>query len=56
MSIAATGANAVLQPYFSEFKPSGAGTGTLDVDMVQVGMNWLSSRCDSRPWTSFGTE
>ena len=39
MSFAATGANAVLQPYVSVYKASGTGTGTVDVDMVQAGMN-----------------
>ena len=39
MSFAATGANAILQPYFSVYKASGVGVGTLDIDSVQVGMN-----------------
>jgi hypothetical protein len=39
MSFAATGAAAVLQPYFSVYKASGVGVATLDVDMVQVCMN-----------------
>jgi hypothetical protein len=39
MSFAATGANAILQPYFTVYKASGTGVGSLDVDMVQVGMN-----------------
>jgi hypothetical protein len=39
MSFAATGANAILQPYFSVYKASGVGVGTLDIDMIQVGMN-----------------
>lgn len=39
MSFAATGANAILQPYFTVYKASGTGVGTLDLDMVQVGMN-----------------
>lgn len=39
MSFAATGANAILQPYFSVYKASGVGVGTIDLDMVQVGMN-----------------
>lgn len=39
MAFAATGANAVLQPYFSVYKASGTGVGSLDVDMVQLGMN-----------------
>jgi hypothetical protein len=39
MSFAATGANAILQPYFSVYKASGVGIGTFDLDMVQIGMN-----------------
>jgi len=39
MSFAATGASAILQPYFSVYKASGVGVGSLDIDMVQVGMN-----------------
>jgi hypothetical protein len=39
LSFAATGASAILQPYFSVYKASGVGVGSLDVDMVQVGMN-----------------
>jgi hypothetical protein len=39
MSFAATGANAILQPYLSVYKASGVGVGTLDLDMVQIGMN-----------------
>jgi hypothetical protein len=39
MSFAATGANAVLQPYISVYKASGTGVGTVDVDMVQAAMN-----------------
>lgn len=39
MSFAATGANAILQPYFTVYKASGVGVGTFDLDMVQVGMN-----------------
>lgn len=39
MSFAATGANAILQPYFTVYKASGVGVGTLDIDMIQVGMN-----------------
>jgi len=39
MSFAATGANAILQPYFSVYKASGVGVGTFDLDMVQIGMN-----------------
>lgn len=33
---AATGANAVLQPFFSAYKASGAGVGTLYVDKVHI--------------------
>lgn len=39
MSFAAVGANAILQPYISVYKASGTGVGTLDLDMVQLGMN-----------------
>jgi hypothetical protein len=39
LSFAATGASAILQPYFSVYKASGVGVGSLDIDMVQVGMN-----------------
>lgn len=39
MSFAATGANAILQPYFSVYKASGTGVGTMSVDMVQVASN-----------------
>jgi hypothetical protein len=39
MSFAATGANAILQPYFTVYKASGTGVGTFDLDMVQCGMN-----------------
>lgn len=39
MTFAATGSNAVLQPYVSVYKASGTGVGTLDVDMIQLGMN-----------------
>lgn len=39
MTFAATGANAILQPYFTVYKPSGTGVGTFDLDMVQVAMN-----------------
>jgi hypothetical protein len=39
MSFAAVGANAILQPYFSVYKASGVGVGTMDIDMVQLGMN-----------------
>jgi hypothetical protein len=38
-TFAATGANAILQPYFSVYKASGVGVGTMDIDMVQIGMN-----------------
>jgi hypothetical protein len=33
----ATGANALLQPYFSVYKASGVGLGTMQLDAVQVG-------------------
>jgi hypothetical protein len=39
MAFAATGSNAILQPYFSVYKASGTGTGAIDIDMVQVAMN-----------------
>lgn len=39
MSFAATGASAILQPYVSVYKASGTGVGTIDLDMIQVGMN-----------------
>jgi len=39
LSFAATGANAILQPYFTVYKASGTGVGTFDLDMVQAGMN-----------------
>lgn len=39
MSFAATGSNAILQPYVSVYKASGTGVGTVDVDMIQCGMN-----------------
>jgi hypothetical protein len=39
MSFAATGAAAVLQPYFSVYKPSGTDVATMQIDSVQLGMN-----------------
>lgn len=39
MSFAATGANAILQPYLSMYKASGTGVGTLQIDMVQIASN-----------------
>jgi hypothetical protein len=39
MTFAATGASAILQPYFSVYKPSGVGVATLQLDMVQVAAN-----------------
>jgi hypothetical protein len=39
LSFAATGSNAILQPYVSVYKASGVGVGTLDLDMIQLGMN-----------------
>jgi len=37
LSFAATGANALLQPYFSVYKASGTGVGSMDVDAVKIG-------------------
>jgi hypothetical protein len=39
MSFAATGSNAILQPYISVYKASGVGVGTIDIDVIQLGMN-----------------
>jgi len=39
MAFAATGANAVLQPYVSVYKASGTGVGTIYVDAVRAWMN-----------------
>lgn len=39
ISFAAVGANAILQPYFSVYKASGVGVGSMDIDMIQCGMN-----------------
>jgi hypothetical protein len=39
MTFAATGANAILQPYFVAFKGATADVGTMQIDMVQAGMN-----------------
>lgn len=39
MSFAATGSSAILQPYVSVYKASGAGVGSVDVDMIQCSMN-----------------
>lgn len=39
LSFAATGASAILQPYVSAYKASGTGVGSIDIDMVQIGMN-----------------
>ena len=36
IAFAATGNNALLQPYFSVYKASGTGTGTMQVDAVQI--------------------
>jgi len=33
---AATGANAILQPYFGLYKASGAGLGTIEVDYIRI--------------------
>lgn len=38
-SFAATGANAVLQPYVAAYKASGTGIGSLYLDMIQVSTN-----------------
>jgi hypothetical protein len=38
-TVAATGANAVLQPYFSCYKPSGVGVATMAIDMIQASAN-----------------
>ncbi len=39
VAFAATGANAVLQPYVAMYKPSGTGVGTLTADYVKAWMN-----------------
>jgi hypothetical protein len=39
MAFAATGANALLQPYLGCYKASGTGIGTMYIDVVQIGMN-----------------
>jgi hypothetical protein len=39
LSFAATGANAVLQPYASVYKASGTGVGTMLIDMLQASSN-----------------
>jgi hypothetical protein len=39
MSFAATGANAILQPYFAAYKASGTGVGTMQIDMIQITSN-----------------
>jgi hypothetical protein len=36
LNFAATGSSAILQPYFSCYKPSGAGVATLNVDFCRV--------------------
>lgn len=36
LKFAATGANAILQPYFSMYKASGTGVGSLDIDAVRA--------------------
>jgi len=38
LTFAATGANAILQPYFETYKPAGTGLATMEIDMVQLGM------------------
>lgn len=40
-TFAATGASAILQPYFSVYKASGTGVGSMQLDMVQLAMNRL---------------
>lgn len=37
---AATGANAILQPWFGMYKASGAGLGIIQVDYVRIWQNW----------------
>jgi len=39
VAYAATGANAILQPYFAVYKPSGTGVATLVVDKVDIWAN-----------------
>ena len=39
VAFAATGANAVLQPYLAIYKPSGTGVGTLTADYMKAWMN-----------------
>jgi hypothetical protein len=39
MTFAATGAAAILQPYFDVYKPSGTDVATMQVDSVQLGAN-----------------
>jgi hypothetical protein len=39
MTFAATGASAILQPYFSVYKASGTGVGMMQVDSIQASMN-----------------
>jgi hypothetical protein len=39
MTFAATGASAILQPYFDVFKASGTDVATMQIDSVQLGMN-----------------
>lgn len=39
IGFAATGASAILQPYFSVYKPSGTGVATMDIDYVKAWMN-----------------
>jgi hypothetical protein len=39
MTFAATGVAAILQPYFSVYKPSGADVATMQIDSVQLGAN-----------------
>jgi len=39
ITYAATGANAILQPYFAVYKPSGTGVATLVADKIDLWAN-----------------
>lgn len=39
VTFSGTGASAILQPYVSVYKASGVGVGSIDIDMIQAGMN-----------------
>lgn len=41
-SFAATGASAILQPYFAVYKASGTGVGTMQIDMTQISADRLA--------------